>query len=278
MQSVQVIEGCKEARSRGLAFMAQPCAHRLVLNRRSTAALRGSADDSSRDVQTARIQRERTGSCQTGLLSYLNGVSCSDRSTIGRRAQVQGLAGGLLLRGTAPARSQACCLERGTFGRLAAATAQGWGSRIARNAHEIAADALAGMEAGGLGKGTLQISTFNIWCPLFRRMGSGGAEGAGGGGDARECDYRELYVPRNLEIIEQILEEDSDIVCIQEFWVNNADMVGLYTEKLGHKYHLHQLCRTGGRGDGLVTLLKHGIQVKDKRDIMFRDLGDRYTF
>jgi len=36
-----------------------------------------------------------------------------------------------------------------------------------------------------------------------------------------------------------------------------------------------QLDRTGARGDGLVTLLKHGLAVRDQRNIIFRDLGDR---
>ena len=38
-------------------------------------------------------------------------------------------------------------------------------------------------------------------------------------GDCQVC------APWNLAIIAQILREDSDIVCIQEFWVDNDDMV-----------------------------------------------------
>ena len=36
-----------------------------------------------------------------------------------------------------------------------------------------------------------------------------------------------------------------------------------------------QLSRTGGRGDGLVTLVKHEIELLDQQDIIFHDFGDR---
>jgi hypothetical protein len=84
-----------------------------------------------------------------------------------------------------------------------------------------------------------------------------------------------MYMARQRAIIQRLLAEDSDIVCLQEFWVGNAEVTRMYREALEGTYQWLQLERTGGRGDGLVTLLKHGIRVCDKRDIMFRDLGDR---
>jgi len=39
----------------------------------------------------------------------------------------------------------------------------------------------------------LQISTWNIWCPLFRRL-------EGPGGQQRECEVEGVYLPRNLEV------------------------------------------------------------------------------
>lgn len=266
--AIQAMEGCVSDPSRGMAFSTHSCLHHLILNRRSIGVLRGSAAPSCSILPT---QTERRRSASGFLSSISSGISYSDVSRRERRQQMQGAAPGLLLRSADRARCTADLLGQGTSGRFQAARAQGIGNRVARKAHERAITDSVG-NVGEHVHGTLQISTFNIWCPLFRRIEGGGA---GRDGAARECDYRELYVPRNLEIIEQILQEDSDIVCIQEFWVDNADMVELYKKRLEHKYHMHQLCRTGGRGDGLVTLLKHGIQVKDKRDIMFRDLGDR---
>jgi hypothetical protein len=41
------------------------------------------------------------------------------------------------------------------------------------------------------------------------------------------------------------------------------------------RYQWYQLDRTHQRGDGIVTLVRHGITVKESRNIIFRDLGDR---
>lgn len=93
--------------------------------------------------------------------------------------------------------------------------------------------------------------------------------------DSRESEYAETYAARNEGIISLIEQLDSDIVCIQEFWVANKEFNKMYHNRLSGRYSFHQLERTGGRGDGLVTLLKHHIQTVDKRDIIFKDLGDR---
>ena len=60
-------------------------------------------------------------------------------------------------------------------------------------------------------------------------------------------------------MIERILAEDSDVVCLQEFWVENEEMIALYQEKLGHRYQWNQLRRTGGRGDGLVFVYTYAL-------------------
>ncbi|KAJ1483017.1 Endonuclease/exonuclease/phosphatase [Baffinella frigidus] len=105
-------------------------------------------------------------------------------------------------------------------------------------------------------------------CPLFKRVGPRGEE-------VRESSSPELYTARNQEILDIIDGLDSDIVCLQEFWVQNEDFAQVFRTRLEGRYSWHQLERTGGRGDGLVTLLKHHIQIKDRRDITFKDLGDR---
>jgi endonuclease/exonuclease/phosphatase family metal-dependent hydrolase len=53
------------------------------------------------------------------------------------------------------------------------------------------------------------------------------------------------------------------------------ELIDLYKSHFSQKYSWSQLERTGDRGDGLVTLVKQEIAVRDKRDIIFRDLGDR---
>jgi len=49
---------------------------------------------------------------------------------------------------------------------------------------------------------------------------------------------------------------------LQEFWVQNEEFAQMFRQRLEARYSWHQLERTGGRGDGLVTLLKHAIVVK----------------
>eukprot|EP00283_Hemiselmis_rufescens_P004714 CAMPEP_0173423418 /NCGR_PEP_ID=MMETSP1357-20121228/3729_1 /TAXON_ID=77926 /ORGANISM="Hemiselmis rufescens, Strain PCC563" /LENGTH=627 /DNA_ID=CAMNT_0014386531 /DNA_START=23 /DNA_END=1906 /DNA_ORIENTATION=+ len=115
---------------------------------------------------------------------------------------------------------------------------------------------------------TITVSTFNIWCPLFRRIHQPE-------GETRECEFREEYMTRNRKIIKLLEELDSDVICLQEFWVSNIELVDLYKRHFCQRYTWSQLERTGERGDGLVTLVKDRISVRDRRDIIFRDLGDR---
>lgn len=64
-------------------------------------------------------------------------------------------------------------------------------------------------------------------------------------------------------------------VGFQEFWVGSEEMVSMYREKLDERYQWQQLNRSGARGDGLVTLLRHSISIRDRRDILMHDMSDR---
>ena len=119
--------------------------------------------------------------------------------------------------------------------------------------------------------GRLTVSTFNVLCPLFRRVPQNGTEGEMG----RESGNRSMYLDRHAGILELLLQLDSDIICLQEFWVGNDDLVALFRAQLDVRYQWFALARTAGRGDGLVVLVKHALSVTDRHDIFFRDLGDR---
>ncbi len=56
----------------------------------------------------------------------------------------------------------------------------------------------------------LKVSTFNIWCPLFRRIERE---------DQKESQFPEKYTKRLGDILDVLLKSDSDIICLQEFWV-----------------------------------------------------------
>jgi hypothetical protein len=64
----------------------------------------------------------------------------------------------------------------------------------------------------------LKVSTFNIWCPLFRRTGHE---------NEKESQHPEMYSRRMEGILEMIENVDSDIVCLQEVWVQVSVCVSL---------------------------------------------------
>jgi exonuclease III len=73
------------------------------------------------------------------------------------------------------------------------------------------------------------------------------------------------------------LYERSSIICLQEFWVGNEELVNLYEKRLGDAGYLsYKLGRTNNRGDGLLTAVhKDYFRVVNSRDLLFNDCGDR---
>eukprot|EP00899_Mesostigma_viride_P009112 jgi/Mesvir1/18201/Mv09484-RA.2 len=82
---------------------------------------------------------------------------------------------------------------------------------------------------------------------------------------------------RNRQIADMLVSKMSSIICLQEFWHDSAALRELYETKLGGAgYSLHMLCRTGSRGDGLLTaVLRDQLDVLDEQEIIFNDSGDR---
>lgn len=79
--------------------------------------------------------------------------------------------------------------------------------------------------------------------------------------EVRESQFKDLYMERNRNIIKLLDELDSDVICLQEFWVDSQELVDLYQSHFSQRYSWSQLERTGQRGDGLVTLVKNNIKV-----------------
>ncbi|XP_028795803.1 uncharacterized calcium-binding protein At1g02270 isoform X2 [Neltuma alba] len=82
---------------------------------------------------------------------------------------------------------------------------------------------------------------------------------------------------RNQRILDWLLYESSSIMCLQEFWVENEELVKMYEERLGNAgYVLLKLARTNNRGDGLLTAIcKEYLRVVNYRELLFNDFGDR---
>ncbi|MCO5559760.1 hypothetical protein L7F22_013363 [Adiantum nelumboides] len=114
----------------------------------------------------------------------------------------------------------------------------------------------------------VSITTFNILAPIYKRIGNEGC---------RESQYHDAWFKRNVDIIDMLLLKGSSIICLQEFWLGNEELVHLYEQSLGCEgYDTFMLARTSDRGDGLLTAIKGDrISVLNCKDLRFNDCGDR---
>ncbi|GFY84001.1 calcium-binding endonuclease/exonuclease/phosphatase family [Actinidia rufa] len=93
----------------------------------------------------------------------------------------------------------------------------------------------------------------------------------------RESDIRANWLNRNNRILDWLLYERSSIICLQEFWVGNEELVNMYERRLGDAGYMNfKLARTNNRGDGLLTAVhKDYFRVLNHRELLFNDFGDR---
>ncbi|KAJ8748580.1 hypothetical protein K2173_003481 [Erythroxylum novogranatense] len=116
----------------------------------------------------------------------------------------------------------------------------------------------------------VSCTTFNILAPIYKRLDQENQ-------NVRESDFRAFWLPRNQKILDWLLPEKSSIICLQEFWVGNEELVHLYQSSLGDAgYITFQLARTNNRGDGLLTAIhKDYFKVLSYQELLFNDFGDR---
>lgn len=116
----------------------------------------------------------------------------------------------------------------------------------------------------------ITCTTFNILAPIYKRLSDEDEDG-------RESDYRTYWLARNQRILDWLLRERSTIICLQEFWVGNEELVSMYEKRLGDAgYNNFQLARTNNRGDGLLTAVHRDyFRVINHRDLLLNDIGDR---
>ncbi|KAI8573434.1 hypothetical protein RHMOL_Rhmol01G0277200 [Rhododendron molle] len=89
--------------------------------------------------------------------------------------------------------------------------------------------------------GCVSCTTFNILAPIYKRL------------DDQHCEseFHELWLNRNERILDRLLDLGSSIICLQEFWVQNEELVRMYEKRLGDAgYQTFKLPRTNNRGDG----------------------------
>lgn len=116
----------------------------------------------------------------------------------------------------------------------------------------------------------ITCTTFNILAPIYKRLNHEDPS-------CRESDYRAFWMTRNQSILDWLLYERSSIICLQEFWVGNEELVNIYEKRLGAAgYTSFKLGRTNNRGDGLLTAVhKDFLRVLNCRELLFNDCGDR---
>ncbi|XP_010455856.1 PREDICTED: uncharacterized calcium-binding protein At1g02270-like [Camelina sativa] len=89
----------------------------------------------------------------------------------------------------------------------------------------------------------ISCTTFNILAPIYKRLSPKDQS-------LRESDNRTYWLGRNHRIIDWLLYERSSIICLQEFWVGNEELVNMYEKRLGDAGYLsYKLGRTNNRGD-----------------------------
>lgn len=117
---------------------------------------------------------------------------------------------------------------------------------------------------------SFSCSTFNILAPIYKRLIHEDHA-------CRESEIRAYWLDRNEGILDLLLCEKSSIICLQEFWVGNEELVNMYDTRLGDAGYINfKLARTNNRGDGLLTAVhKDYFRVIDDREFLFNDFGDR---
>lgn len=115
---------------------------------------------------------------------------------------------------------------------------------------------------------SVSCTTFNILAPIYKRMDSE---------NGRESQNRANWFSRNEKIIDRLLGDRSSIICLQEVWLGNDELVNMYEKRLGDaNYTLFKLARTNNRGDGLLTAVhRNYFCVLNHRELLFNDFGDR---
>eukprot|EP00250_Pteridium_aquilinum_P019200 c24340_g2_i1 orf=12-1574(+) len=115
---------------------------------------------------------------------------------------------------------------------------------------------------------SISCTTFNILAPIYKRIE---------GEDCRESQFHDAWLNRNMRIIDMLRKKSSSIICLQELWLGNEELVRLYDESLRCAGYLtFKLARTSDRGDGLLTAIKSDrITVLNYRELRLNDCGDR---
>ncbi|URE04440.1 calcium-binding protein [Musa troglodytarum] len=112
----------------------------------------------------------------------------------------------------------------------------------------------------------VSCTSFNILAPIYKQFSEEDQS-------CRESQYRAYWLSRNKSIIGRLLGDRSSIICLQEFWLGNDELVNMYEKQLGDAgYISFKLAWTNNRGDGLLTAV-HRDYFRILK-LLFNDFGD----
>ncbi|KAL0904328.1 hypothetical protein M5K25_026420 [Dendrobium thyrsiflorum] len=120
----------------------------------------------------------------------------------------------------------------------------------------------------------VSCTTFNILAPIYKRIDKEDQS-------RRESQCRAYWLSRNQSIIDRLLVEKSSIICLQEVWLGNAELVEMYEKRLEDAgYRSVKLARTNNRGDELFlgTIGGRNSEISANffdRERIFCDLEER---
>lgn len=107
-------------------------------------------------------------------------------------------------------------------------------------------------------------SSWNLLAPCWKRTSYG-----------REAENHEEWNDRLYRTLEQILQLNSDIICLQELWFEE-EYLEKFMEAVGETYMVYTLKRVHNKPDGLAVLIKKNIFPMPKAlGFDFNDFGSR---
>jgi len=119
----------------------------------------------------------------------------------------------------------------------------------------------------------LNVATFNLLCPAYRRVRTGDD-------DVRESQFPALYERRVERILALEPLWSADIVCAQEFWYGSESYMEKMVTALESRFVMHGMQRpriseTVPRPDGLFMAISREWEVLHEADLNFEDAAGR---
>ncbi|KAJ5079826.1 hypothetical protein M0811_04139 [Anaeramoeba ignava] len=102
-------------------------------------------------------------------------------------------------------------------------------------------------------KTKFRIATFNVLAPAYKRVYKKAFDG--NTYKFREGLFPELWIPRTKNVIQFIKNSKSDIICLQECWLNKKSEPVILNE-MGTDFIAVKKKRTKHKQDGLMTFIK----------------------